>query len=103
MESIVAAVQERIGPSRIACVRLQIGQLAGVMPHALRFCFDVCARGTGLEGAVLEIDEIRGVGACRTCGATVPMATFLDLCACGSADIEVTSGQEVRLKEVEVH
>lgn len=103
MESIVSAVEERTAPELVSCVRLQIGQLSGVAVHALRFCFDVCARGTRLEGASLEIDEVDGRGRCRQCGAALGMATFLDLCPCGSADIEVLAGKELRVKEVEVH
>jgi hydrogenase nickel incorporation protein HypA/HybF len=41
-------------------VRLEIGRLSSVMPEAIRFCFDVCARGTALEGAELEIVELAG-------------------------------------------
>jgi hydrogenase nickel incorporation protein HypA/HybF len=103
MESIVATVEEKVRPARVACVRLQIGRLAGAFPDALRFCFDVCARGTTLEGATLEIDEIEGRARCRRCDAEVVMASFLDLCRCGSAELEVLAGTELRIKEVEVH
>jgi hydrogenase nickel incorporation protein HypA/HybF len=102
MESIVAAVEERIHPARAARVRLQIGRLAGVMPDALRFCFDVCAQGTSLEGATLEIDEVRGRATCRKCGREVAMESFLDACPCGSAEVDLIAGQELRVKEVEV-
>jgi hydrogenase nickel incorporation protein HypA/HybF len=102
MESIVAAVEAEVGPARVECVRLQVGQLAGVMPSALRFCFDVCARQTILEGATLEIQEIEGRARCRTCGRDVVMGSFLDLCGCGSADLDVVAGQELRIKNVEV-
>jgi hydrogenase nickel incorporation protein HypA/HybF len=102
MESIVAAVEERIRPARAARVRLQIGRLAGVMPDALRFCFDVCTRGTGLEGAALEIDEIGGRATCRACGGEIAMESFLDACPCGSFDVDLIAGQELRVKEVEV-
>jgi hydrogenase nickel incorporation protein HypA/HybF len=102
MESIVAAVEERIHPARAARVHLQIGRLAGVVPDALRFCFDVCTRGTPLEGATLEIDEIRGRATCRQCGREVEMQSFLDACPCGSLDVDLVAGQELRVKEVEV-
>lgn len=45
---------------RVLVVRLEIGKRAGVMPEALRFCFDVCTRGTALEGASLDIAETGG-------------------------------------------
>ncbi|HEY2900544.1 MAG TPA: hydrogenase maturation nickel metallochaperone HypA [Polyangia bacterium] len=103
MEDIVSAITERVGSARVDRVRLQIGQLAGVVPEALRFCFEACAAGTTLEGATVEIEETNGRGVCRSCGAPVALASFLDLCGCGSADIEVVAGQEMRVKEVEVY
>jgi hydrogenase nickel incorporation protein HypA/HybF len=101
-ESMVAAVADSVGAARVARVRLQVGQLAGVVPHALRFCFEACTRGTSLEGATLEIDEIPARGRCRRCGAEMTMATFLDACACGSIEVELVAGQELRIKHVEV-
>jgi hydrogenase nickel incorporation protein HypA/HybF len=101
-ESIVRAVDERIAPEKAACVRLQVGRLAGVEPSALRFCFEICARGTGVEGATLEIDEIQGRGRCRQCGAEMELQSFLDACTCGSVDLVIVAGEELRIKEVEV-
>jgi hydrogenase nickel incorporation protein HypA/HybF len=102
VEGLVAAIEHRVQPARVACVRMQIGRLAGVLPDALRFCFDVCTLGTVLEGAALEIDEVGGRGRCLRCGGEVAMATFLDSCPCGGADIELLAGQELRVKELEV-
>src|SRR5512138_1365039 len=101
-ESMVAAVAEAVGVARVARVRLQVGRLAGVVPQALQFCFDACARGTTLEGAALEIDEVPAVGRCRQCGAELAMTSFLADCACGSIEVELISGQELRIMHVEV-
>jgi hydrogenase nickel incorporation protein HypA/HybF len=101
-QDMVAAVAETVGPARVARVRLQIGTLAGVVPEALRFCFDACSRGTTLEGATLEIDEIAARGRCRACGAEIAMTTFVDVCTCGGVDVEMVAGQELRIKDVEV-
>jgi hydrogenase nickel incorporation protein HypA/HybF len=60
MESLVETVVENVGNAKVASVRLEVGRLAAVVPDSLRFCFDVCARGTSLEGAVLEIIEMTG-------------------------------------------
>jgi hydrogenase nickel incorporation protein HypA/HybF len=101
-EQVVEMVRERLGERRVVRVRLEIGRLAAVMPDAVRFCFDVCCRGTSLEGARLEIDEVPGRGACRSCGAEVQLADALPLCPCGSADLHVLDGDQLRIKEVEV-
>jgi hydrogenase nickel incorporation protein HypA/HybF len=101
-QDMVAAVAETVGPARVARVRLQIGRLAGVVPEALRFCFDACSRGTTLEGATLEIDEIDAHGRCRRCDAEMAMTSSLDSCICGSTDVEMLTGEELRIKDVEV-
>lgn len=58
--NIVAIVSERASGQRVIRVRLTIGRLSAIMPDAIRFCFDVCAHNTPLEGALLEIDQPPG-------------------------------------------
>ncbi len=103
MGRVVADLRKRVDPARVSCVRLQIGQLAGVLPETIRFCFVLCTRGTPLHGARLEIDEVRGRGRCRRCGAEISMETQGDPCRCGSDEIDVLGGQELRVQTVEVH
>jgi hydrogenase nickel incorporation protein HypA/HybF len=102
MDNVVSAVVERIGDARVTTVRLEIGRLAAVVPEALRFCFDVCARGTALEGAALEIAHIEGRARCRSCGGERPIDSYADLCDCGASDLAVLAGEELRIKNVEV-
>ena len=78
------AVAERAAGAKVNVLRLEIGKLSAVMPDAIRFCFDLCAQGTALDGAQLEIIEIPGRGRCRECGEELAMADFLARCACGS-------------------
>lgn len=63
-ESVVECVLERMGETRVVRVVLEVGKLSAVVPDALRFCFDLSAHGTTLEGATLDIvrtagDELR--------------------------------------------
>jgi hydrogenase nickel incorporation protein HypA/HybF len=59
-ESVVDSVSERIGPERVVARRARDRPALGVVPDALRFCFEICAKGTTLDGAELEIREIAG-------------------------------------------
>jgi len=102
MDGVVSAIAERVGDGRVARVQLEVGRFSGVVPDALRFCFDVCARGTSLESATLEIVEIPGVASCRACGARVGIEPPLPLCPCGSADLDLLAGQEMRISAVEL-
>jgi hydrogenase nickel incorporation protein HypA/HybF len=102
MESVVDAVVEQTDGGRIAVVRLEIGELAGVAIDALRFCFDVCAKGTPLDGAALDVVAIGGRAKCRACGSEHAVNRLGVPCACGSFDQQLVAGTELRLKEVEM-
>jgi hydrogenase nickel incorporation protein HypA/HybF len=102
MNEVVAAVSERCAESRVSRVRLEVGRLSGALPDALRFCFDVCAQGTLLEGARLDIDEVPARARCRACGASMEWNDPLASCACGSLALDVIGGQELRIRSVEV-
>lgn len=102
-QEVVAAITERMGNLRIAVVRLEIGKLSGVLPDAVRFCFDLVAEGTTVSGARLEIAEPAGVVRCRDCAGEYEAEWPVVLCpACGSANADVLSGDELRIKSVEV-
>jgi len=60
MADLVTAVTNEVGDARVHVVRLAVGRRSGASAHALRFCFEVCARGTPLEGAAIEIQETPG-------------------------------------------
>ena len=100
--SIVAIVSEHAGSRKVRRVRLEIGMLSAVVPDAIRFCFDVVARGTVLEGAELEIMEIPGCARCRSCGAVVELHSLVGRCICGSRDLERVAGEELNIKEMEL-
>jgi hydrogenase nickel incorporation protein HypA/HybF len=99
---IVAICAEHAGDARVIRVRLEIGQLSAVMPDAVRFCFDVCARNTVVEGAALEIVETPGRALCRDCDSDVPLARLVGRCACGSANLRVIAGEELKIREMEL-
>ena len=91
------------GFARVRTVRLEIGQLAAVEPDALRFAFDVVTRGTLAEGAALDIVDVPGAAWCLKCGDTVPLAARGDACPqCGSYQLQVGAGTELRVKELEI-
>ncbi len=100
-QSVVDAVTRRMGDVPIRRVRLEIGKLSGLVPDAVRFCFEMVAAGTTCEGALVEIDEPCGHARCRTCERAFETGDMLPLCACGSADIAVEGGRELRIREVE--
>jgi hydrogenase nickel incorporation protein HypA/HybF len=99
-QGVVEAVTQRTGSAPVARVRLRVGRLAGVVPDAMRFCFELVTAGTPLDGAALEFEQPEGRGRCRTCGAEFVLADLILLCDCGSADVEVLAGRELVVASV---
>lgn len=88
---------------RVSAVVLEIGQLAGVEVEALRFAFDAVTRDSVAEGAELQIVEVAGRAWCLSCSESVPITQLYDECPrCGSVQLQVTGGSEMRVKELAV-
>ena len=89
---------------RVKRVCLEIGPLSGVEPDALRFGFDVVMKGSIADGAQLEIIDCPAEAWCMTCAQTVPIQQRFDSCGkCGSHQLQVTAGEELKIKELEVN
>lgn len=102
-QNIVAIVAENAKEKSVKRVTLEIGELSAIMSDAIEFCFDVCSKGTVLEGAKLEIIKIPGLGKCRQCGAEISLEQPFGIChVCNSVEIDIIKGQEFKIKEIEV-
>jgi hydrogenase nickel incorporation protein HypA/HybF len=101
-ESVIDAVSQRLPDARISCVHLEIGAISGVVADSVRFCFDLVTEGTNLQGARLEISEPPALCECRDCGTQFEPDGPVPLCACGSADVAILGGSELRIMSVEV-
>ncbi len=101
-ESVIDTVTQRLPGARITRVHLEIGALSGVVADSIRFCFDLATEGTGLEGAALEITEPPAQCRCRSCGTEFQPDSPIVLCPCGSADVAVLGGEELKILSVQV-
>lgn len=106
-ESIIEAIEAAAGQHgyrKVSIVRIEVGPLAGVEKEALRFCFDAVARGTIADGARFEILDTEARAWCLACGKSVVISQRLDCCPeCGSYQLQVQSGDELRIKDLEVN
>ena len=104
--NVVAICAERIAAqgldTRVTRVTLEVGKLSAVMPDALRFCFEICARDTVVEGAKLEIIETPGRARCRECRDEMVLTQLFGRCRCGSTNLQLIAGEELKIKEMEV-
>ena len=88
-------------PPRVTVVRLAIGALSHVDPHALAFCFEAVVKGSIAEGATLDIVNVPGEAWCIPCGERVGLARRGEPCPrCGSHQLQVVAGEEMRVKEI---
>ena len=101
-QEIIEICRQRAGEARVTRVALEIGKHAMIFPDSIRFCFDLCSEGTVVEGAMLEIHEIPGAPTCRDCGSEVVLEQPFATCSCGSSDMQWLSGDEIKIKEMEV-
>ena len=100
--NIVSIVSEHANGKPVKRVRLEIGKLSAIMPDAVQFCYDVCCKGTELEGSILEIVEIPGKAHCNECNNDVELLDLMSACTCGSRNLNRLSGEELNIKEMEV-
>ncbi|MEU8699732.1 hydrogenase maturation nickel metallochaperone HypA [Streptomyces sp. NPDC049967] len=101
-QSVVDSVCERAEGRPVRTVRVRVGVLTAVVPDSMRFCFGLVTEGTAAEGAELEIEQPPGAGRCRTCAVEFTLTDLILLCPCGSADVEITSGQELQIVSMRV-
>ncbi|MEU8774855.1 hydrogenase maturation nickel metallochaperone HypA [Streptomyces sp. NPDC048606] len=104
--AVVGQVEEAAGAGgarRVDRVELQVGELAGVVPDSLAFCFELACAGTVLEGAVLVTRPVPARARCGGCAHEWAVGMPPDLCCpgCGRAsDVELISGRELRILSV---
>ncbi|MEU2391705.1 hydrogenase maturation nickel metallochaperone HypA [Streptomyces sp. NPDC007369] len=99
----VEEAAEAAGASAVTSVRLQVGELAGVVPDALAFCFELACAGTLLEGSVLETEPVPARARCRSCTAdwAAGMPPRLACPRCDrAADVELLAGRELQILSV---
>ncbi len=99
----VRAETRRLPDGHICKVGVRIGELAGVDPGSVRFCFEVLVRGTELEPLELEIAYCPRRCQCRCCGHACAAAREESTCPnCGTTDLEFLGGDELELAYLEV-
>jgi hydrogenase nickel incorporation protein HypA/HybF len=103
MQSVVNICEQNAKGNQIKSVTLEVGELSGIIPNALEFCFESCTKGTLLENAQLIINVIPPKVRCNGCGAIFSAKAYYDSCPqCKGFDIEILFGEELRVKELEV-
>lgn len=97
------AIPENMKGVQIARLNLKIGKLSAVVPQSLRFCFEVAAKETALDGAELHIEEIPVRAVCKDCGHQWTIEGPAFSCPkCETGNIDIVSGRELDIVSLEV-
>lgn len=107
--AVVQAANENDGPTtgrnsraRVKKIALVIGEASGIMGESIRLYFDIIAEGTVCEGAVLEIETVKPMLKCKTCGKLFERKPFSFECECGGEGEPTEIGREFYVKYIEV-
>lgn len=99
---IVDLATERARGAQVTRVVIEVGALTAVLPDALAFAWDCATEDSALSGAKLEIVTMPGRGKCRACSAEQELQVPFGRCGCGTTDLELVAGEELRIRELEV-
>ena len=77
--------------------------MQGVVPQVFDQAWEMVSEGTGAAGSQVELVDIAVRIRCRACGQETgdPEPPF-SCSRCGSPDVEIVSGEELVVEEVEV-
>lgn len=99
----VRAEARRFPNGKIREVGVRIGELAGVDPEAMRFCFEVLVQGTDLDPLALRIEFCPRRHQCVGCGRTFQAGTDDAPCPqCHELGAVFVGGDELELAYLEV-
>lgn len=101
----VLAELKRVQPGlkRLDKVRLVAGKYHQVSHENLVFMYEILTQNTPAEGSILEIKSVPIMARCVSCQWNGAIHDACYLCgACGSGDLEITSGKELYLDGLEV-
>lgn len=106
MAGVFDVINKSIAPypnAKVTKVILVVGALTNAVPDALQLAFEVFAKGSPVEGAVLEIQEVPLTLKCDECGWEGPVDIYQSVCPkCRSFNVRVIAGRELLIKSLEV-
>ena len=102
IDSVRAEAEKRPG-RRLLAVGLRIGEVSGVNPDSLEFCFQSLVKGTELEPVRLEIERLPRRHRCPQCEREFDVIDYDPTCPeCGEFYTQLTAGDEMEIVYLEI-
>jgi hydrogenase nickel incorporation protein HypA/HybF len=105
-QNILEIVKQSVPEEQAALVRwirIRVGQLSGIVPDSLEFCFQAVAGETEMKEAGLVIEQVPTIFQCKKCAFRFQVNDLEFLCpTCGTSDLEIISGRELEIVEIEL-
>ncbi len=91
------------GANEITVIELDVGQMAGVMIHALEFCLEAAKNDTMAESAEIVIHKIDSIGECPNCESRFPVESQFSKCPqCNDHYLKIVAGDDLKVRAIEV-
>ena len=105
-QNIFDLVEENVSckdREKVRNINIRLGEISGVIPESLEFCFEVITKGTSFEKSLLKIERIPVTAKCNKCSREFTVENLFFFCAvCGSSDIKILAGTEMQISEIEI-
>jgi hydrogenase nickel incorporation protein HypA/HybF len=100
---IVLDTMKQHNVSDVRRVRIQLGELSGVIPYALTFGLDFLTKDTPLEETEFVYEKIPIKARCRNCKCEFIVKELEFICPeCQKKELDTLSGTELKIIDMEV-
>jgi hydrogenase nickel incorporation protein HypA/HybF len=91
------------GTRRIKGINLVIGEFSSIVDDSVQFYWDLVAKGTIAQGAVLHFERTVGEMTCDSCGCTFQPTDKTFSCPdCSSNRVHISKGDEFYVNSIDV-
>ena len=101
--SLAVDTAKRAGAKKVTRVRVKHGELRAIVPELMSHYFQFLAKDTIAAGSELEMEEVKALARCKSCGVEYRPEGFNFQCpSCGENAPEVLNGMELFMEDIEV-
>ena len=105
-QNILEIVQQSVPENQaksVRGIRIRVGQMSGIVPDSLDFCFSAIINDTDMQRARLAIEQVPTLSQCKTCANRFGIEDWIFTCpVCQSTNLELISGKELEIVEIEL-